>query len=70
MGKRFLFLAILLNAVLIAFSAVQSRAETATAAQGMAQCCSGGQCVTLPGYQCIFKMSCTNDGECGAALTP
>ncbi|MGI9628803.1 MAG: hypothetical protein ACR2QM_18355 [Longimicrobiales bacterium] len=71
MGKRFLFLAIVVNAVLIAFSAVQTRAaQPVVATANGGSCCIGGQCVDQPGYICMFYPSCRGSADCGVFVAP
>ena len=71
MGKRFLILAIAFNAVLIAFSAVQTRAaQPALEATNGFSCCIGGQCVEKPVYVCMFYPSCDGSADCGVFVAP
>ena len=65
MGKRFLFLALAINAVLIAVTAVQSRAAVPAELEQASWCCVGGQCVQGPILQCMWLPSCEGNGDCG-----
>lgn len=70
-GKRFLFLAIVCNALLIAVSAVQTRAAqpVVETANGNS-CCIGGQCQDRAGYICMFYPSCQGNDDCTVAVVP